>query len=268
MYLAAVDIGMLHEPASPVRASIDEAGIAELAESIRAVGLIQPLTVRVAGDDYEVIAGHRRLLACRQIGLEAVNCLIVDAADDGQAVAARLHENLFRRDMTAIEEAAVYAELFERYPDIDQIAAMVHRSRAVVERRLALLGGDPAVRDCVHAEQISTGVAEQLNKITDEGTRRYLLEFAVRDGATVENVRGWRKSYAHIHLAEIMAAGGPAPGGPPAEPMPDPNICWLCGSSEEQHDLRVRLVHQTCERMARRAADERMKQVVSDERTG
>lgn len=261
MKLEKIPQEKLHGPRLPARASIDEQAVLDLAESIQALGLLQPLLVAPQGDAFEVVAGHRRLLATRQIGMDPVPCLVLDSEDEGDTLAARLHENIYRQDLTAIEEAAVYAEIFDKVEDIDAVARLVHRSRAVVERRLALLAGDAAIRDAVHSRQISAGVGEQLNRVEDETTRHYLLEFAIKDGASVEKVRGWRKSYEGVKLSEAQQEQPPDGGDPTVRDVPDPNICWLCGSSEEQHDLRVRMVHQTCERIARsnmqRAAAER-----------
>ena len=248
----------LRAPASPARASIDEQGIDELAESIAALGLLQPLLVKPDAAGFEVIAGHRRLLATRQIKLDPVACFVVDSSSEGETIAARLHENLYRRDLTAIEEAAVYAELYETLGDVDAVARMVHRSRSIVERRLGLLSGDALVRDALHEGKISAGVAEQLNLVGSDATRHYLLEFAIKDGASVEKVRGWRKAYHDIDLSAANTGQPPDGGDAAAVNVPDPNICWLCGSSEDQHDLRVRLVHQSCERYARRQMQAQM----------
>lgn len=239
-------------------------GVAELAESIREVGLIQPIVVRPVGEVFEVIAGHRRLLACRSIPLDPVPCAVLDGASDGDTMAARLHENLYRQDMTPVEEAVTYAELFEHLGDVDKVASMVHRSRDVVERRLALLSGDELVRTALHEKKISAGVAEELNKIAHEQSRRYLLEHAISDGATVSKVREWRRSFVLGEVAPVPAPEGEQPAGPVAAGLADPNRCWLCGSDEDQHDLRVRLVHQSCERVARRMSEQQLAQGVSD----
>src|SRR5579872_5140275 len=148
MYLTEVEQNMILEPEQPLRASIEEGPLVELAESIRQLGLLQPLVVRKSGDKDEVIA-------------------------------ARLHENVYRQDISPVEEAALYAELFEKLLDVDAVAKLVKRSRTVVEKRLTLLSGDRAVLNAVQSGQISAGVAEQLNKVRSEGVRRYLLEFAI-----------------------------------------------------------------------------------------
>jgi len=241
------------EPKYVVRIRIDEAKLDELAESIKEIGLLQPILVRPMGDFFEVVAGHRRLLATRKIGLDPVPCLIMDAAGHEQSVAEKLHENLYRHDLTPIEEAAVYAEAFEQLLDTDKVAAVVHRSRAVVERRLHLLELDDRVRDALADGKIPLGVAEELDKVKEETKRHYLLDCAISDGATVDKVRQWRQDFEKI---ELIQEGSPLPGGPGAlseSTSTAINYCWLCGSDCDQHELRVKMIHTYCERMWRNA---------------
>lgn len=256
MRLETVSIDRVIEPAVPMRAEIDMHYIEELANSIRVIGLRQPMQVKMIGDKFEVIAGHCRLLACHMAELEKVPVLVRDDGDDANDLAAKMHENLIRRDVSPIEEAICYAEAFEACGDLEKIAAMTHRSVALIERRLALLAGDAEVRDALQRGEISVGVAEQLNKVRDETTRHFLLKFAVQEGATVEKVMGWRKQY---HSNPVQAGAEPEA---PADPAPTPeipeyaNTCYLCGSQEYPHELRVRMVHESCDRLMRRNAAE------------
>lgn len=254
----AIELELIDEPDAPVRADIDEIEVHELAESIKEVGLINPIMVRKRGERFEVIAGHRRLLAHRELGLRFIRCTVLDEQSDDDTTAQRLHENIFRRDLTPIEEAVVYAELFERVQDVEKIAKIVRRSRHVVESRLLLLSGDEEVRNALHAGKISMGVAEELNRVKAQATRRFLLKFAIEEGATVGKVTGWRQQYANIDLQPGEEPARPSEPGPPVPEMSPANVCWLCGSNEEPWDLRVRMVHETCEKVARSAAAERI----------
>jgi ParB family chromosome partitioning protein len=254
MIFEEIPLERLMDPAAPVRARIESEGIDELAASILQVGLLQPIRVRPSGDAFEVIHGHRRLIACRRVSLKAVPCIVCRDDEGPELVAQRLHENLFRRDMTPVEEAVVYAELFESLQDVDKVAAMAHVSRAVVERRLAILSGDEEVRDALHDQKISLAVAEILNNLKEPAKIHYLLECAIRDGASAEKVRMWVKDYSGIDLKQSDPNNPPANLDPAGEAVPDPNVCWLCGSNEDQHELRVRLIHASCERLWRREA--------------
>lgn len=265
MHLTEIDQNMILEPAAPLRAAIEEGPLDELAESIRELGLLQPLVVRVVGEKFEVIAGHRRLLATRKVGLPRVACLVVDSGGDDEVIAARLHENIMRRDISPVEEAALYAELYEKLLDVDLVAKLVKRSRAVVEERLTLLTGDQEVMNQLQAGMISLGVAGQLNKVHDQGVRRYLLEYAVRDGASVEKVRNWRIQYAGVTFEQLNTQQAPITAPVPVEVVNQAPKCYFCGHDDDQHDMEVLMVHRSCRKyIERQAENQQQQQEVTD----
>ena len=100
------------------RRRFDEEGLRELADSIAAYGILQPLTVRDRGSVYELVAGERRLRAARMAGLRQVPCLVAQVGEEDAALLA-LIENLQRRDLDYMEEAAAIASLIRRY-DLSQ----------------------------------------------------------------------------------------------------------------------------------------------------
>ena len=101
------------------RRSFDEAALRELADSIRAYGILQPLTVRDRGGFYELVAGERRLRAARIAGLREVPCLVAEVGEEDAALLA-LIENLQRRDLDYLEEAAAISRLIGRYGGVEQ----------------------------------------------------------------------------------------------------------------------------------------------------
>ena len=121
------------------RRSFPEDALAELAESIRCYGILQPLTVRRAGGDFELIAGERRLRAARLAGLREVPCLIARVGEEDSALLA-LIENLQRRDLDYWEEADALARLIRRY-DLtqEQAAEKLGKSQSTVANKLRLL---------------------------------------------------------------------------------------------------------------------------------
>ena len=88
----------IKDPAAPLRSDLSHEAVNDLVQSIKQVGIIEPLVVRKKGDDFEVIAGHRRLVAAGIAGLTEVPCIIVKASDE-QAEVLKLHENLNRNDI-------------------------------------------------------------------------------------------------------------------------------------------------------------------------
>ena len=252
MYLAEIDQQDILEPAAPIRAAIDEGGLEELADSIRELGLLQPILVQQQGKKYEVIAGHRRLLATRKIGLPKVHCMVADDESNDLLLAGRVHENIVRRDISPVEEAVFYAELMEKYRDVDRVCAVTHRSRAVVESRLLLLTGDPDVLRSLNAGEISLAVASELNMEKDTRKRKWFLESAVNNGSTMRQVNAWRRSYFDMDLDGVNLNTVPevAPDSQTAK-MPG-QACYLCGDTKDQARMRWVTIHDSCMDVAKR----------------
>ena len=121
-----------HQP----RRDFDPEGLSELADSIRQYGVLQPATVRTRGRDYELVAGERRLRAAKMAGLRELPCLIAQVGEEDSALLA-LMENLQRRDLSFMEEAAAIAQLVQRWGLSQEEAA----SAALAQGRG---GADPA----------------------------------------------------------------------------------------------------------------------------
>ena len=149
-------------PGQP-RKRFDEAALAELADSIREHGIIQPLTVRkLSSGYYQIIAGERRWRAARLAGLRDVPVVIIEA-DDRKAMALALIENLQREDLNPMEEAEGFRVLMDRYEMTqEQAAAQVGKSRSAVANALRLLALPPALRTWVEEGQLSAGHARAL----------------------------------------------------------------------------------------------------------
>jgi ParB family transcriptional regulator, chromosome partitioning protein len=136
-------------------------GVAELAESIREYGLLQPIVVRSVDEGYQVVAGHRRLEAVRALGWDTVPA-VVQAADEAHAYLLSLVENLQREDLTPREESAALEVLVREHGwSTRQVAAAVKRSQAYVSKRLRVFE-DPVLATLVLARRLSVTVAEEL----------------------------------------------------------------------------------------------------------
>ena len=162
--------GSLYLPISQVescsgqpRKHFDDASLAELADSIREHGIIQPLTVRkLASGYYQIIAGERRWRAARLAGLQEVPVIVMEA-DDRKAAELAMIENLQREDLNPMEEAAGFQSLIENYHMTQEEAAQqVGKSRSAVTNALRLLGLTPAVRKLVEENKLSAGHARAL----------------------------------------------------------------------------------------------------------
>ena len=163
-------------PYQPRRA-FDEEGLRELASSIRRHGILQPLTVRPAGGGkWELVAGERRLRAARMAGLETVPC-IRRAADDREAALLALVENLQRRDLHYLEEAAAIAS-YIRQTGVTQeeAAAQLGRSPSALANKLRLLRLSPDCRELLVKHGLTERHARCLLRLEDETYRGQAAE--------------------------------------------------------------------------------------------
>jgi ParB family chromosome partitioning protein len=159
----------------------------QLAASIEAHGLLQPIVVRQTGERFELIAGHRRLEALRRLGREHVPA-IVRRAEVDQAYVLTLVENLQRADLRPTEEAvALEALIRERSWTTREVAAAIKRSQAYVSKRLRVFE-DPLLAPAVLANQLSVSAAEELLAV-GEATRYALLSQAIELGWDRQQVR-------------------------------------------------------------------------------
>ncbi len=162
--------GNLYLPISQVesysaqpRKLFDEDALAELADSIREHGVIQPLTVRkLSSGYYQIIAGERRWRAARLAGLTEIPAVVIEA-DDQKAAELALVENLQREDLNPMEEAAGYQSLIQTYHMTQEEAARrVGKSRSAVANAMRLLGLQPGARKLVEEGSLSAGHARAL----------------------------------------------------------------------------------------------------------
>ena len=149
------------------RRSFDETALRELADSIRAYGILQPLTVRDKSGFYELVAGERRLRAARIAGLREVPCLVAEVGEEDAALLA-LIENLQRRDLDYMEEAAAIARLIRCYGLSQQQAAdKLGKSQPAIANKLRLLRLTTPVIDCLRQYGLTERHARTLLRLTD-----------------------------------------------------------------------------------------------------
>jgi ParB family chromosome partitioning protein len=162
-----------HQP----RSRFDDAELAELADSIRVHGVLQPIVVRARVDgSYELVAGERRLRASRLAERETIPAIIRETTDGDQLELA-LVENVQRADLNAIEEALAYRELIDRFGlSHEAVARRVGNSRVAVSNALRLLDLAPETREAIVDGRITEGHGRALAALTIPGLQRAVLE--------------------------------------------------------------------------------------------
>lgn len=181
-------------PGQP-RTDVDDSTVAELADSIRKVGLLQPIIVRPLGDGYQIIAGERRWRAARLAELEQVPVRIL-ATTEAESLELALIENLQREDLNPIEESRGYRRLLDEYQMTQaELADKVSKSRSAITNALRLLDLPDEVQELVYAGSISAGHARAILAVPDEGMRIRLAERAVSEGLSVREVENLARLY-------------------------------------------------------------------------
>ena len=174
------------------RSRFDEAAIQELATSIKATGMLQPVLVRRAGaDGYQLVAGERRLRAARLAGLAGIPAVIRDVGDR-EMMELSLVENIQREDLNPIEEAKAYQTLVEKVGMThDQISERVGRQRASITNSLRLLTLPAEVQDMVSRETLSAGHARALLALPTPGDQLAASRYVVAKGFSVRRTESF-----------------------------------------------------------------------------
>ena len=214
------------------RGHFDEEALGALADSIREVGVLQPILVRPVDDGYELIAGERRWRAARRVGLQMIPALVRET-DDATSVQHALVENLHRDDLNALEEAAAYQQLLEDFGCThEELADRIGRSRPQISNTLRLLKLSPAVQRRVAAGVLSAGHARALVSVANPEIQDRLATRVVAEGLSVRA------------LEEIVTVGPESAKRPAVRQSPKlsaPRLADLAARLSERYDTRVKV---------------------------
>lgn len=170
------------------RQNFDEESIANLAESIRENGLIQPIVVRKTAMGYQIIAGERRWRACRMLGMNEITA-VVKEFDDEQVAKAALIENIQREDLNPIEEAAAYKDLMEKYEMTqEQLSKVVGKSRSSIANSVRMLEMPELIQKYLVLGKLSVGQAKAIGSAKDEETMEEIAHQAADGKLTVRAI--------------------------------------------------------------------------------
>ena len=171
------------------RTHFDKGALAELAHSIREVGMLQPVVVRpLGGDRYELVMGERRWRAAREAGLLAIPAIVRETGDDAMLRDALL-ENLHRSELNPLEEAAAYAQLLADFGAThEELAQRIGRSRPQISNTIRLLQLPAAVQRRVAAGVLSAGHARAVLGLSTGAAQEAMATRIVAEGMSVRAV--------------------------------------------------------------------------------
>jgi ParB family chromosome partitioning protein len=181
-----VEIGRLTPSRFQPRRDFSEPALAELARSIRELGIVQPIVVVARGEKFEIVAGERRWRAAAIAGLERVPITVRAKSSDRDLLEAALVENLQREDLNVLEAAEAYARLREEFElTQEKIAERVGKDRATVANTLRILKLSHTVRERIRSGELSAGHARALVALASTDDQEQLAEEIVRRALSV-----------------------------------------------------------------------------------
>ena len=189
-----VDINKVEPNRDQPRKNFDEDALEELADSIRQVGLIQPIVVQDRKTYYEIIAGERRWRACKKAGLKEIPVIIKNFTEQ-EIVEISIIENIQREDLNPIEEAMAYKRLLEEFNlKQDEVAEKVSKNRTTITNSLRLLKLTEEVQQMIVDGKLSTGHARAIISIEDPEKQLEIAEKIFDEKMSVREVEKFIKS--------------------------------------------------------------------------
>src|ERR1700682_3507844 len=225
-----IDIDLIEPSPYQPRTRFREEALEELARSIKASGIIQPLVVRPIAGRFQLIAGERRWRAAQRAGLTKVSAIVRQVADE-LALEMTLVENIQREDLHAIETARAFERLMEEFQLTQEaVAERTGKDRATVANAVRLLKLEPTIQDWIEEGKLSAGHGRALLAVADTQLRMRYAHRASRGGLTVRQIE---------KLASRRSRGAHAP----AELHPDANIRSALDELQRHLGTKV-LLHQ------------------------
>ena len=214
-----LDLSSVHANPLQPRKAFDEETLEGLVESIRELGVLQPILVRQTDAGFEIIAGERRWRAAKRVGLPTIPA-VVRTVDDVNSLEQALVENLHRQDLNALEEAAAYQQLIEDFGMTqEQVAKRVGKSRSAVANHLRLFQLSPAVQKLVGEGLLSAGHAKALLAHPDRAYQETVAKRVVSESLSVREVEQLIKE--RLDLESGLGGVADAPGEK-TQPLSDP----------------------------------------------
>jgi len=245
----------IDEPSFVARIESLEEGMDELVASVKEVGILQPLVVVKKEKGYEVVAGHRRLIAAKRARLAVVPVIVSELSDDA-VEQVKLHENLKRVNLGAVEEAVFLVRLIDQKKwSQSKVAKLIGKSDGYVSQRLAMLDWDEDLLRSVQKGDTAFSVGRALNEIKNKESRAFYTDAVLRDGASLAVTKRW----VLIANAEEEEKKKEIPDGGVVDETPSPApyrpTCWLCGTPHEMKEMITIQLDKECAKAMKEAQE-------------
>ena len=241
-----ISLDRILDPERPLRSDLSPESVEDLVVSIRQVGIIEPLVVARKGKNYELIAGHRRLVAAEIAGLATAPCIIKEVKGL-EAEILKLHENIARNDINPIDWANHLAYLKSHYElSIAKLSEILGVSDAWVSQHLDILNYPPELRSALRNDQIAFTAARELNLIKDSRKKRQYVEYAVKGGVSPSLAARWRKEANLPSYQTVSTQETPDQQQVGSENLTNEMTCPICGEVIPIEEAITLTVHHKC----------------------
>jgi ParB family transcriptional regulator, chromosome partitioning protein len=226
--LLQVDIDLIDPSPYQPRTRFNETALDELAQSIRASGIVQPLVARLIARRYQLIAGERRWRAAQRAGLNRVPVVLKEVPEE-LALEMTLIENLQREDLNPIEEAQAFQRLMDEFAlTQEQVAERTGKERTTIANSLRLLRLEEPIQGLIEENRLTAGHARALLTVSDPNERIEFARKVARNGMTVRQV-------------ERMVVRSARPRSAPASTQVDPNTKAALEDLQRHYATRVHI---------------------------
>lgn len=254
-----INLSDLTIPEFEAHKQIPDEYISEITESIKTLGIIEPIIVRPKDGSFEIVAGCVRYRCAKIAGLKSIPCIKL-GLDDKAAEILKIHENIKRIPLDHIDQGNTFVMMREKFLMTENdISSIVGKSIAYISQHISLVSQDEEIIKSVREKRISFSQARELIQVTDKTERRRLRLYCENDGATVEVLRSWIKDYKNSLLINSTPGDSVESISHHEDRPQDWRICQACSKATLISDIRQVFYCPTC--------DTAIKQAILDEKS-
>jgi len=241
----AIPLKQILQPSLPSRGRMNTDKLMELKDSMRTVGLLNPITVMEEKGRFRILAGCRRFAAAQALGWKTIRATVFcQAATERELI--QLHENLIREEVPPTDEARwLKGVMHAKHWTARQLAEKIRRAESWVSDRLALLSLPTSLTDKVDAGEVSYSAARELGRVKDPGKRAALIGYAVAGGVDSKTAARWREE-ADAGDADLATPAPETDGQGRTVPAKMLCRCEVCSGTHDITETKVLKLCETC----------------------
>ncbi len=248
-----IELSKLLLPEFEAHKEIPEDTILEITESIKSLGILEPLIVRPHDDEFEIVVGCIRYRCAKLAGLKTAPCIISEL-DDKEAEIVKLHENVKRLPLDHVDQGNTFVMMREKFSMSEKdIALSFGKSPGYISQHISLVSQDEELVSAVRDNRLTFSQAREIMTVEDKPFRKYLLNTCEVNGLTVELIRRW----INDHKNNLLLNPPPADSGESFSSIPETpqylRACQACDKPTDIKDIRQLILCSSCDTAIRTA---------------